>query len=215
MTPNELETLDKLAQADYPAMCQIVLDMARQVKDGFRQLDRSSLESVGDLVREVHEYEKRLVERVRPPKGTPDWGPKPGQEGLFIPMHLERVADNLEALARTVQGRMLREGVLFTAKARHEILALLDRSIGMIECIRDALKTRNRTLVRHVLEESESYAKEASEFARFHEQRLIEGVCLPQASSVYLAMLDHLKGVEWHTRQIASRLSEWTAYARR
>lgn len=215
MTLNELETLDKLAQAEYPAMCQIVLDMARQVRDGFKHLDLQPLQSAEDLAREVHDYEKTLVERVRPSERMPAWPPKPEQEGLFIPIHLERVGDNLESFARTVRLKMLREGVLFTAKARCEILALLDRSVGMIECVRDAIKTRNRTLVGHVLKESDSYAKEAIEFARFHEQRLIEGVCLPQASSVYLAMMDHLKGIEWHTRQVALRLSEWTAYDQR
>jgi hypothetical protein len=39
----------------------------------------------------------------------------------------------------------------------------------------------------------------------------VEGLCMPKASSLYVAILDDLKGIEWHTRQIAQKLAGATA----
>ncbi len=60
-------------------------------------------------------------------------------------------------------------------------------------------------LVQYVLEAGRAFEETANDFAYAHQTRLIEGVCLAKASSLYLALLDDLKGVEWHTRQIAER----------
>jgi len=121
-------------------------------------------------------------------------------------MHLERIGDNIEFLVRATQ-TMVREGVPFTERAMREINALFEKAIELMECVRDAVLTRNRVLVAHVLAEGQRYERIADEYALAHQQRLIEGVCMARASSVYLALLDYLKGIEWHTRQIAQRLS--------
>jgi hypothetical protein len=36
---------------------------------------------------------------------------------------------------------------------------------------------------------------------------LIEGLCLPKASSLFVALLDYLKGITGHIGQIADKLS--------
>ena len=41
---------------------------------------------------------------------------------------------------------------------------------------------------------------------RSHEERLIEGVCMPKASSAYLAMLDYLREITRHARRIGTRV---------
>jgi Na+/phosphate symporter len=102
---------------------------------------------------------------------------------------------------------MIHEGVLFTPRARQEIVGLLDLASEAVECLRDAILTDNRTLIRHVLDQAHRCEDQATDFAMFHEQRLIEGICVPRASSVYLAMLDYLRGVESHVRQIALKMS--------
>jgi Na+/phosphate symporter len=88
-----------------------------------------------------------------------------------------------------------------------EVNSLFEMTIEMLECVRDALRTGNRTLIRNILMVSRQLDLMANEFALFHEQRLIEGVCQPRASSLYLAMFDYLKGIEWHARQIGEKLA--------
>ena len=49
-----------------------------------------------------------------------------------------------------------------------------------------------------------------AEYATLHEERLIEGLCLPVASSLYINMLDSIKNIAWHAKEIATKLVEWS-----
>jgi hypothetical protein len=60
---------------------------------------------------------------------------------------------------------------------------------------------------RHVEIECMRFQEVASSYAEAHETRLIDGVCQPQASSAYLAILDSLREVARHSRQIAHRVA--------
>ena len=102
---------------------------------------------------------------------------------------------------------MLDDAVPFTERAVREINSLFGTGVELLECARDALLTENRVLVRHMLAAGTQHAQLANDYAMAHQQRLAEGVCLPRASAVYLAMLEHLKGVGHHTRRIAEELA--------
>jgi hypothetical protein len=47
----------------------------------------------------------------------------------------------------------------------------------------------------------------ASEFVSFHQERPIQGLCRPRASSIYLAMIDYVRGIERHQRDIVQKVS--------
>jgi len=47
----------------------------------------------------------------------------------------------------------------------------------------------------------------ATEYARAHEERMVEGVCRPASSSAYLAILDYLREITRHSRLIARRIA--------
>jgi Na+/phosphate symporter len=102
---------------------------------------------------------------------------------------------------------MLDENVPFTERAVREINSLFEKGIELLECLRDALVTENRVLVRHIIGSGVQYAQLATDYAMAHQQRLLTGVCHPRASSVYLEMLEQLKGLEAHVRQIAQQLA--------
>jgi Na+/phosphate symporter len=179
-----------------------VVRMLRLVRDAFHRLHATPLEEATRVGRQVHRQEHALIDRMVK-RGAGANGPE--DEAVFVPMHLERIAENVELLAAAT-GRMVRDGILFTDRATREVGSLFDTALELLEGLRDALRTGNRTLVRYVLDAGRTCETRANEYARFHEQRLIEGVCIPRASSVYLAMLDHFRGVEWHARQIAEKL---------
>ena len=97
--------------------------------------------------------------------------------------------------------------MVFTEGGVREIEQLFDRSFEMLECARDLALTGNRVLARHVEIESMRFHDLASGFARAHEARLVEGVCLPTASSAYLSMVDYLREVTRHSRRICARVA--------
>ncbi len=150
--------------------------------EAFRSQDRAPLGSAERLIRELHRT------------GAVEQGALPGT-----------VKSLLELLA-TVR-TMLDEEVPFTERAMREINSLFEKGIELLECLRDALVTENRVLVRHIIGSGIQFAQLAKDYAMAHQQRLLAGLCHPRASSVYLEMLEELKGLEEHIRQSAQQLA--------
>lgn len=190
---------------DLAAMGDEVVRTFLYVRDAFVRVDAIPLEEAARLARLLHQQEQALIHRMVKAAAGPGQPGGADEDVIFVPMHLERVAENIELLGAAV-GRMIRDGVLFTDRATGEIRRLFGIVLELLEGLRDALRTGNRTLVRYIQDAGRTCEAQANEFALFHEQRLIEGVCQPKASSIYLAMLDHLRGIEWHARQVAEKL---------
>jgi Na+/phosphate symporter len=117
------------------------------------------------------------------------------------------VGDNVEGLSVPI-ARKIREGVLFSNKAVAQANQLFDHQAGILRSILDVLKTDNDFLKRYVLEEGQKLVKSCNDFATEHEARLIEGLCLPQAAPLFLAMLDRLRTAGQHEVDIAQILSQ-------
>ncbi len=179
------------------------IDMLKTAREAFLKQRRPLVAQVLTLGRDVHRAEKALTAGLVP--GATDGGLPLGGEKVFVPMHLERIGDNIEAFARAVE-RQVQDGVVFTDRAMHEIDRLLDKALELLEATRDILRTGNRTLVHHVLTDGPCFQATANEFASFHQERLIQGVCVPRASSIYLAMVDYVRGVERHLRDIVQKV---------
>jgi Na+/phosphate symporter len=188
-----------------PAAAELLLPMFRDTGEmlslawsSFRSRDLTGVEVAASLGRAVHKHEEELTERlVAAPREV---------DGLrFVPAHLQRVADAIQGLLRCLR-TMDAEATVFTERGIREMNQLFERSTELLECARDLVLTGNRVLARHVEIESMRFQELASEFARAHEERLVDGVCLPTASSTYLTMLDYLREITRHARRIAERI---------
>jgi len=186
-------------------MGEQIVRMLRRVRDGFVHLDIAPLQEVARSAQALHRQERALMDLMVKRAVALSFRVEREDEAVFLPMHLGRIVSNIEMLAADAE-RVVREGALFTDRARREINGLLDTVILLVDDLHDALRTGNRTLVRAILDGGRECETRAHEYALQHEQRLIEGVCQPRASSIYLAMLDHVRGIEWHARQLAGKL---------
>ena len=99
------------------------------------------------------------------------------------------------------------EGTAFTPSGMREVNALFERAVELLECAGDLTLTGNRVLARHVELESMRFQDLATDYARAHEDRLVEGACRPASSSAYLGILDCLREITRHARLIAGRIA--------
>jgi Na+/phosphate symporter len=185
------------------------VEMLSLTRASFRRYDPAQVDIAMALGRSIHKREKELTEHLL---ATP-----PEIDGLrFVPSHLERISDAAQGLLRCLRTRET-EGMVFTEGGAREIEQLFDRAMELVECSRDLALTKNRVLAHHVEIESMRFHDLAATFARAHEARLVEGVCMPEASSAYLSMTDYLREVTRHARRIAARLvpQETTALSSR
>ena len=185
---------------------QDALEMLSLTWSSFRRHDAAALDKAEALGRGIHEREKELTEGLL--ASTPETEALP-----FIPGHLERIGDAIEGLVRCLR-TMDSEGTVFTDRGVHEVNELFERATELLRCACDLTLTGNPVLARHIEIESMRFHDLAADFARAHEERLIEGVCMPRASSSYLTMLDYLREIVRHARRIGSRVLARPAHPR-
>ncbi len=125
---------------------------------------------------------------------------------VSVPVHLARIGESVGRLADCIE-KMVREHVLFSDRAIEEITFLLQRLIDLMRPTADIILARNAILGKYVAESEAGIVKRALEYATLHEERLIEGLCIPFASSLYVNMLDEIKNVAWHAKEIATKLT--------
>ena len=195
-TPDEL----RLAIQE---MCAEAAEMLRLAREGFRRHEGSALQAAARRGKMIHRREKELTDYA-----VSHWHsvPREVRDILFIPTHLERIGDNVESLVRCVE-TIQRERIPFTDQAVGAISRLFQRGIELLECVRDLIPTRDRILMRYVVKSGEEFQALATGSALAHQERLVQGLCAPEASSSFLAVIDYLKEIEWHTRQIVHKMT--------
>ncbi len=186
-------------------MCEQAGQMLQFTRDGF--LQPTVLDKVGPLGRELHLREKRLTDQVAMQLRDSPWSLGKAEHLAFLPAGLERIGDSVEALARCSQG-IHREGIPLSDRAMTEILGLFSRVADLLKGMTDAIRTGERAAIARVREEGGRLQAFSDEIALGHQERLIRGVCVPRASSSFLAMLDYFREIERYTRRISLELEK-------
>ena len=120
--------------------------------------------------------------------------------------HLGIIGDNIGGCADPIEQK-IRGAVLFSDKAVTQANFLFDQHSGMIRSVLDIIKTNNEFLKKYVLEESHKLGHACLTFATEHEERMIEGLCLPQAAPIFLGLLDRMRTIAQQEVEIANLLA--------
>jgi len=166
----------------------------------FDPVKATTCESLG---RQIHDEEKTL---------TGDIVCSPTTTGAILktlvlfPGRLERVGDFLESILNVARIKA-RDGVPFSDKANAELTELFDLMNDILKNFRDLIATRNRDLLKHVQSQQEKMAQLTIDFGLAHEDRLIQGLCAPVASSLYLDILDSIKSANENVSALTDSLA--------
>ncbi|MGD2079772.1 MAG: hypothetical protein PVJ36_01405 [Nitrospirota bacterium] len=129
--------------------------------------------------------------------------------GLYVsvPSHVGRMGDGLASIASGLRTK-IRDDVLFSDRAMSEVDYMFGRIRDILVNARDMVLAPNVLVGRHMVESEAAFEKMADEYATRHEERLIEGLCAPKASQLYIQMIDAFKGIAWHAKEIAKDLGK-------
>ena len=152
----------------------------------------------GEIRGQEEAVTRDLIEAVKADTGARVYLPVPG--------HIGRIAAHILDIAAGFRTR-IGEGILFTDKAVSEVIFLLERLQDVLKNTGDIILVRNRIVRQYIGEAAADIGRSARDFATMHEERLVEGLCTPQASPLFLAILDSLKGIAWHAKEIAEKLT--------
>ncbi len=158
-------------------------------------------ESIEIIKNKEPELTKRLTELARTDQSLKPY--------ISVPVHYLRISENMEKLSELIN-KKIKEDILFSDKAVMEITFLFERLMDMLKPVSDLILAKNIILSKYVQESESGVVKNANEYATLHEERLIEGLCLPFASAIYINMLDAIKNIAWHAKEIAVKIVSQT-----
>lgn len=125
---------------------------------------------------------------------------------VSVPSHMQRMGEGMKRITRAVK-KKVRDDVLFSDRATTELEYMFERSRDVMVNTKDMVLARNILTARHLKESQKSIDSTANHYATKHEERLIEGLCAPSASGIYLEMLDAFKSMAWHAKEIGKDLA--------
>jgi Na+/phosphate symporter len=198
-----METLHRSLFGSQQKIAESMDDLYQKVSltyQGFMKHKRSALREAENLGKKVRHFEKTFGEAIVKE------GNKEGVRVLVaLPGHLARIADCLESAVRAVETK-IQEGTLFSDKAVSEASFVFTTARDMVRDTRDVVLTGNPVLLAHVLSVHDTLSQAAQDFMTAHQERLINGVCQPKHSSIFLDIVDNLRNAGWHLREIVTKL---------
>ncbi len=172
------------------------------LQNAFIYNSSKSLDECEAKAKEIHESEKiftkEIIEEVKVDRDMRAY--------VSVPGHIERIGDYIEDIIGCIRTK-IREGILFTDKAVSEVAFLYERLQEVLKSTSDIILARNRIVREYIRESASEISRSANEFATMHEERLVEGLCMPKASPLFLDILDAIKGISWHAKEIAEKLT--------
>ncbi|MDQ7781319.1 MAG: hypothetical protein RDU20_00475 [Desulfomonilaceae bacterium] len=183
-------------------MCSKLIEMTDCVRKSLILSDSERMTVCEILGKEVHDEEKGLTGDL---VCYPDTKGKVLKAIVLFPGHLERVGDLIEAILN-VSRIKARDGIPFSDKALKELQDLFALFTEVLKTFRDVILNRNRNVLENLLTQNNKLAQMTVDFALAHEDRLLEGLCSPKASSLYLDILDSIKGANAHIKQMSEVL---------
>jgi Na+/phosphate symporter len=133
---------------------------------------------------------------------------KNAAEQMFLKAlpHFQRIALALDNLVDKMEIKV-ESNILFTDKALDEIKELMIAVAAEFVDVKDYVSTRNPVLKKQIADNLHKVTNLINGFDSVHQNRLISGVCMPQASYLYIDMTDSLKRMSRELSAFAELLS--------
>lgn len=117
--------------------------------------------------------------------------------------------NGLDSLSRHVKFK-IGEKIIFSDKGFDEIRYLFHASLDILKSAGDTIANRNESFVKYVVDKCANLEILAAQYAEKNEERLITGLCPPEASPVYVCIIDSVLTVVWHIKKAVTRLfGQW------
>lgn len=184
-------------------MMSKIIEMTRLLSKSIVSGSPKQMDACQSLGKEVHQEEKVLTGELVAAGIPPDLL----RSVIRFPVRLERIGDLLESILNCSRIRA-RDGIPFSDKALGELDQLFAVLLDMMNNLRDAFITPNKVLLEHVISQGRKLAQKLLDFRLAHWDRLEAGFCAPQASSVYLDILDSFTAINEYIVKISVTLLE-------
>ncbi len=197
--------MDKEAEEKIIQVCQSLIKMLEFAFQGFRKLTEESLKKVEEAKKEVEQHSTELKNLLISKSSTDEKGKECVKPYLSIASSFDRMTHNIEGIVDQLRS-MVRGHILFSDHALREVNDIFQEAMVLLESLPNLVLTQKKSVAQHIGEQVRSVFKIANGFSEEHEERLIQGVCMPKSSPMYLGILESLKGIFAHILEVSGKI---------
>jgi len=197
--------MDKEAEEKIIQVCQSLVKMLEFAFQGFRKLTEESLKKVEEAKKEVEQHSTELKNLLISKSSTDEKGKECVKPYLSIASSFDRMTHNIEGIVDQLRS-MVRGHILFSDHALREVNDIFQEAMVLLESLPNLVLTQKKSVAQHIGEQVRSVFKIANGFSEEHEERLIQGVCMPKSSPMYLGILESLKGIFAHILEVSGKI---------
>jgi len=191
-------------------VCRGLIKMLELTFQGFRKPAEKSIREAEEVRKEVQDASSDLTLFLVTQSSSPDKGKEWVKPYLTIISSFDRMGYNIDGILDRLK-KMVQDRIFFTDRAIKEVNDMFQETTDLLGNLPDLILTRNRLLAQEMGVKGKKARKMADGYSDEHEQRLIEGVCVPKASPLYLDILVSLKGIVVHTLEIGDKIIHLSA----
>jgi Na+/phosphate symporter len=197
--------MDKEVGERMSLVCQSLIKMLELSFHGFRKLSEESFSRVEEARKQVQQQSTELTNFIVSRSSSPDHGKEWAKPYLSMASSFDRMAYNIEGIVDRLKA-MTRDRVLFSDRAIREVNDVFQKAMDLQDHLPDLIVNQDKHLAQHIGEQVRSVFKIANGFSEEHEDRLIQGICMPKSSPMYLGILESLKGIFTHILEVSAKI---------
>jgi Na+/phosphate symporter len=197
--------MDKEVGEKMIRVCQSLIKLLELSFQGFRKNTEESLKAVEEVKKEIRKNSTELAHFLILKSSSYEKGKEWAKPYLSMASSLDRMSYNMEGIVDRLRS-MIQERILFSDRGVKEINDIFQEAMDLLKRLPDLILSQNKILAQHIGEQVRSVFKIANGYSEEHEERLIQGVCTPKSSPIYLGILESLKGIIAHILEVSGKI---------
>lgn len=197
--------MDKEIKEKMIRVCQNLMRMLELAFEEFRNPSEESLKEAEEVEDKIHQYSSELTSFIISKNAPRKNGKERIKPYLSIASSLGLLTYSIQSTLDRVRGKS-ENHILFSDQAVKEVNGVFEQAVGLLGDLPSLFTTEDKSLAQRIGEGGRSVIKMADAYSDEHEERLIDGICVPEHSPIYLSILESLKGVTVHTLAVSGKI---------
>jgi Na+/phosphate symporter len=197
--------MDKEIKGKMVLVCQNLMKMLNLASAAFREPTGKCFKEAEEVKDTILQYSSELTSFVISKSPSSEKGKGWAKPYLSIASSFDRMTYDIEGILERVRGKS-ENHILFSDGAVKEVNDIFQEAMRLLEYLPNLITTENKLLGQRIGEEGKSVFEILNTYSEEHEERLIQGICEPKHSPVYLGILESLKGVMVHTLEVSGKI---------
>jgi Na+/phosphate symporter len=197
--------MDKEIREKIILICQSLMKMLELAFERFRRPTENSFKEAERVKDKIHQYSSELTGFIISKSPSSEKGREWAKPYLSIASSFDRMTYNIEGIFDRLRAKS-QNHILFSDRAVKEVNDVFQEAMRLLENLPNLITTQNKLLAQRIGEEGRSMFKIANGYSEEHEERLIQGICVPKHSPIYLGIIESLKGIMVHTLEVSGKI---------